>query len=202
MGLIAITCEYPLPDPRYQDEHFRTYDLGYGVAYYCITAEGRLVWRKYDPLLLGSSEKSKVPEQVTEDMDFHGSFRFGIFYGDNSIDYRARFVRGTVREITRITRNIDDQYDLDTCPGLADAAEGIERVRLFDHRRLLRDLEELEPKFTKHALYIWGNRTDLAYWLATPHPALDELTPYRALALGKHRDVLELLDRLFYGIPG
>jgi putative toxin-antitoxin system antitoxin component (TIGR02293 family) len=53
------------------------------------------------------------------------------------------------------------------------------------------------------AEYAWGNRQDARAWLTQPHPELGGRTPLDSsmTELGARRSE-ELLDRLFYGIPG
>ena len=44
MGLYdTLGCEYPLPDPRYQDLEFQTRDLEWSLLRYTITRDGRLL---------------------------------------------------------------------------------------------------------------------------------------------------------------
>jgi putative toxin-antitoxin system antitoxin component (TIGR02293 family) len=53
------------------------------------------------------------------------------------------------------------------------------------------------------AEYVWDNRDDAREWLTRPHPELENRSPLEAALteLGARR-AEELLDRLFYGIPG
>lgn len=52
------------------------------------------------------------------------------------------------------------------------------------------------------AEYTWDDRTDAREWLNRPHPELGDRTPLQMASseLGA-RQVEELLERLFYGIP-
>jgi putative toxin-antitoxin system antitoxin component (TIGR02293 family) len=52
------------------------------------------------------------------------------------------------------------------------------------------------------AEYAWNDQTSAREWLTTPHPELGKRTPLESAMteLGA-RQVEELLDRLFYGIP-
>lgn len=52
------------------------------------------------------------------------------------------------------------------------------------------------------AEYIWNDRQEAREWLTTPHPELGKRTPMESAMteLGA-RQVEDLLDRLFYGIP-
>ena len=53
------------------------------------------------------------------------------------------------------------------------------------------------------AEYAWNDRQDARAWLTQPHPELGNNTPLdSALTELGARRVEELLDRLFYGIPG
>ncbi|MGA3079963.1 MAG: antitoxin Xre/MbcA/ParS toxin-binding domain-containing protein [Terracidiphilus sp.] len=53
------------------------------------------------------------------------------------------------------------------------------------------------------AEYVWDNRDDAREWLTRPHPELEGRPPIEAALteLGARR-AEEILDRLFYGIPG
>ncbi len=50
--------------------------------------------------------------------------------------------------------------------------------------------------------YTWDDRADAREWLTKPHPELGKRTPLESAAteLGT-RQVEDLLDRIFYGIP-
>jgi putative toxin-antitoxin system antitoxin component (TIGR02293 family) len=53
------------------------------------------------------------------------------------------------------------------------------------------------------AEYVWGDRVDARDWLTKPHPELRKRVPLElAMTELGARQVENLLDRLFYGIPG
>lgn len=53
------------------------------------------------------------------------------------------------------------------------------------------------------AEYVWNDREDAREWLTRPHPELGKRTPLQsALTELGARQVEDLTERLFYGIPG
>jgi hypothetical protein len=195
MSFVAtVSCDYPLPDPEYQKTVFGTADLWPAVGHYHITPNGRLVWQQLDRLFYGfEATLDEVKILDSEELDFHGDFRFHTLMREARIDYRACFRQGTLRQIVR-----EDEPE-PRAPNakelLAWEAETLEQERLLKQRWHLRKLMELEPEIAEKIRNSEFNRTTIAYWFATPHVALDWLTPYRAITLEKRQSVLKLLDK-------
>lgn len=180
-----LRCDHPLPDPEFQNAEFHAVGHALEFEEYRITREGRLRWYP-----------ANGPEG--EDMEFHGELLFEACTDAGTVGFLAHFVRGTVRKITRIAEDAPAPTPT-PLEALAEAVDADARQRLFNHRRFLRRLVELDPEVVSRTLELWESRSAAADWLVTPHPELGDVTPYRMLARGRRKAVLELLGRLFYG---
>ncbi len=94
-------------------------------------------------------------------------------------------------------------------PAAGDARRVMFRIvpeATFKRRTRLSPLEsertERLARVIAAAEYAWNDRADAREWLTTPHPELGRRTPLESgmTELGA-RQVEEILDRLFHGIP-
>ncbi len=193
----TIHCDYPLPDPEYQDEEFQTKDLDRTLDRYRITADGRL-WRL--PRKIAPFAKDTPPPDAadkSEDMNYHGELCFYTDTDKGWLEYHARFTYGTVDWIRRAGE--PEPVSTDSLERLARNAGALEQERAARIEALLVRLEILDPEVAKRALEVFANRTHAARWLATTHRSLGDETSYRALAQGQRREVLEALTRIDHG---
>ena len=65
----------------------------------------------------------------------------------------------------------------------------------------LQRLERFDPEVARRAIEVWDDRADAALWLATAHPGLGDVTPYRALVQDERPAVLDLLWGFEHGLP-
>lgn len=199
----SIRCEYPLPDSALQDEEFQTKDLGEGLRRYTITRDGRLLRHLPNPDRVASVDRPAEfnGSSGTEPIPHHGDLRIYTTATKGELaEYRVRFTHGLVEWIRPEPGTIapDDTASLAT---LAEIPEALERDREAAEAAILMRLERLDPEVAAQAIYVFDDRADAAHWLTRPHPELDDVTPLRALAEGRRREVLDLLGRIFHGIP-
>ena len=118
----TIQCDYPLPDPEFQQEEFQTKDLDCLLNRYRISADGRL-WRLPRGIAFLGDDPSPDPAK-REDTNYHGEFSFYANTPKKWVEYRVCFTRGTLEWICRKD---------EVAPGFVDSL-----------KRLARDAEELE----------------------------------------------------------
>ncbi len=193
----TIQCDYPLPDPEFQHEHFQTRDINCTLSHYLITTEGRL-WRlrRADAF----SDEAPLPDSTgkTKGINYHGELNFYADVGEKRIEYRARFTHGVVEWIRRVG---EDETVVDSPERLATDVEDLQMRYWMRLEEFLRRLEDVDPELANRVIEVWGDRDEAAVWLATVQPAL-KTTSYRALASGKRQAVLDILGRLQHGLPG
>ena len=96
-----VQCDYPLPEPEFQDTEFGTWDLGPRRGRYLITTDGRL--RLLRPRVEQSGQHGHPPdaEDKSEDTNFHGDISLYASTTEGRLEYRVRFTHGTVEWIRR-----------------------------------------------------------------------------------------------------
>jgi hypothetical protein len=97
----TLECDYPLPDPMYQDLEFQTGDLEWFPERYTITKDGRLL-KQARGRLLGDGGRiileSDVPLPVHGVLQIHAA---DPLTDHGLIEYRVRFLHGRVERILR-----------------------------------------------------------------------------------------------------
>lgn len=196
----TIHCDYPFPDPEFQHEEFQTKDLDCTLDRYRITAGGRL-WRLFRRIDLFAKD-TPPPEaaEPAEDMNYHGELCFYTSTDKGWLEYDARFTHGTLDWIRRAGEA--EPVSADSLARLARDAGALEKEREGRIEALLQRLEQLDPEVAKRAIEVFADRTNAARWLATTHRGLGDETPYRVLAEGQRRAVLEELERIDHGLFG
>jgi hypothetical protein len=119
MGMFDyIRCEYPLPDPEYQDLDYQTKSLDRQLNSYTITEDGRLLWHyvQYEIIPEHQREPPLSPpvfrevEGSREDIEmlFHGTINFYMTYPEDMkddeyewVEYQACFTHGKVDWVKR-----------------------------------------------------------------------------------------------------
>jgi hypothetical protein len=96
----TVECEYPLPDPRYQDLEFQTKGLEDFFQRYTITRDGRLL--KHPPR--AAVEPGQIALERDVELPVHGELL--IYAAEPATDhglveYRVRFRHGRVERIQR-----------------------------------------------------------------------------------------------------
>lgn len=198
MGLFdTLYCDYPLPDPEFQNEEFQTKDLECLLDRYRISADGRLclLQRKISPFEEGIRPKDTEKDK---DINYHGEICFYSVSDHGSLEYCARFTHGALEWIRRAGE--PEPVSTDSLLRLARDAEVLEKDRQERLEELLQRLEQLHPEVAKRTVEVFDDRADAALWLVTIHPALGELSPYEELARGRHEAVLDALGRLQHGL--
>lgn len=199
MGLFDnLHCDYPLPDPEFQNEDFQTKDLEQTLSRYRITRDGRLWYlrREVDPLAPHVFLPTATDE--SEDMNYHGDLCFYTGMGEEEAVYVARFTYGTVDWIRRAGE--PEPEPADSLERLARNAAALEQGRTTRIEALLARLETLDPEVAKRAIGVFADRLRAARWLATSQRSLGDATPYQVLAQGGQHAVLEELERIDHGI--
>lgn len=199
----SIRCEYPLPNPAFQDEEFQTKDLERSLGRYTITRDGRLLRhvRKSSDLFARPKRLDTTAGPAgMEEVPHHGDLHiYTSTVTGELVEYRVRFTEGRVAWIRPEASAIAPG----ATPSLAELVETQERLEqgwVATEDALLRQLERLDPEVAAQAIYVFSDRADAAHWLTRPHPELDYVTPLRAVAEGRRREVLDILMRLFHGI--
>jgi hypothetical protein len=97
----TLRCDYPLPDPEFQERTFHTLNFRCLLDHYCLGTDGRLrqIHRKfYNP-----QGKPAAYAAASEDTGYHGDLRFHAkTTAQGRVEYQARFTHGTVEWIRRI----------------------------------------------------------------------------------------------------
>jgi hypothetical protein len=191
----TLQCDYPLPDPEFQHEHFQTKDLGSTLSHYLITANGRL-WRlrRADPF--SADTPAPDPANKVKGMNYHGDFGFYTYARKEQIEYRVRFTHGVVEWIRRAK---DGEPVADSLAQLADDAKFMERERQARLEAFFQRLEVLDAEVAQQALETFGDHAKAAYWLGKAMRQFGDLSSYEMLAQGKQREVLEALTRIDNG---
>ena len=101
MGLYdTVECDYPLPDPEYQELEFQTRDFEWILQRYAITKDGRLLRRA--PRQVPGREVVALEKDV--ELPVHGDL---LMYAADPVtdhglvEYRVRFLHGRVERIQR-----------------------------------------------------------------------------------------------------
>lgn len=191
----TLQCDYPLPDPEFQKEHFQTKDLHCTLSRYRITAKGRLWWMGWaDPFaadILSPKPAGKA------DRNYHGDLTFYANTTEEWVEYRVRFTHGTVEWIRRVREGEPDVAD--SLTQLAKDAETLEQEHETRLKAFFQRLEKLDPEAARHALAVFGDCELAASWLGTALSQFGKCSPYEMLAQGKQREVLEALTRIDSG---
>jgi hypothetical protein len=192
----TLQCDYPLPDPEFQKEHFQTKDLGSTLSRYRITADGRL-WRLRQGVDLFAEDVPPLdPADQAEDSNYHGDFSFYTYAGKEQIEYRVRFTHGVVEWIRRAT---DEGPVVDSLAHLAEDAKFMERERQARLGAFFQRLENLDAEVAQQALETFGDRAKAAYWLGKARRQFGDQSPYEMLAQGQRREVLDTFFRIDHG---
>ena len=198
MGMFdTLRCDYPLPDPEFQERTFHTNDLGCLLDHYRIDTDGRLrqIRRK---LHVPRDDRAVRQAPESEDTHYHGDLRFYANTAKEQVEYQARFTHGVVEWIRRQKDQAPEFTD--TLEQLARDARYLEQEREAQLERLLQRLKRLDPEGAKRTVRVFDDRGDAALWLTTANRGLADLTPYQALAQGKRQDILDTLWRIEYGV--
>lgn len=198
MGMFdTLRCDYPLPDPEFQERTFHTHDLGCLLDHYHIDADGRLrqIRRK---LHVARDDRAARQPPEREDTHYHGDLRFHAKTAKGRLEYRARFTHGVMEWIRRVKD--EGPVLVDSLDRLARDAGDLEQERAARLEALLARLEVLDPEVAKRAIYVFDDRADAALWLVGVHPALGKRSPYAELARGRRQAVLDVLGRTLNGI--
>ena len=195
----TLHCDYPLPDPEFQNEDFQTKDLGETLGHYRITKDGRL-WRlprRVNPFAKDTPSSDAADEP--EDTNYHGDLYFYTGTDKEWIEYDARFTYGTVDWIHRPGE--PEPVPDDSLERLARNAAALEQGRTAVLLALLARLEVLDPEIAERVIMVIADRLHAARWLATSQHSLGDATPYQVLlAQGGRQAVLEELERIERGI--
>lgn len=101
MGLYdSVECDYPLPDPEYQELEFQTRDFEWVMQRYAITRDGRLLKRAPRP----EPGRELIALERDAELPVHGDLL--IYAADPAtdqglIEYRVRFLHGRVERVQR-----------------------------------------------------------------------------------------------------
>lgn len=191
----TLQCDYPLPDPEFQQEHFQTKDLHCTLSHYLITAEGRLWWlRRVDAF----SQDTPLTDSAgkVKGMNYHGDFDFYADTAKGRIEYRVRFTHGVVEWIRRAK---DGDPAADSLAQLAEDAKFMERERRARLEAFFQRLENLDAEVAQQALATFGDHAKAAYWLGKARRQFGDQSSYEMLANGKQQEVLEALTQIDHG---
>ncbi len=191
----TLQCDYPLPDPEFQQEHFQTKDLRCTLSHYLITATGRL-WRLRRAEPFSADTPVPDPANKVKGMNYHGDFSFYTYAGKEQIEYRVRFTHGVVEWIRRAK---DGDPAADSLVQLAEDAKFMERERQARLEAFFHRLENLDAEVAQQALETFGDRAKATYWLGKALRQFGDLSSYEMLAQGKRLEVLEALARIDNG---
>lgn len=113
----TLRCDYPLPDPEFQERTFHTLNFRCLLDHYCLGTDGRL--RQIHRKLYNPQGKPAAHPPASEDTGYHGDLRFhSQVPARRKIAYVARFSHGTVEWIRRV-----EQEE----PAFADSLEHLAR---------------------------------------------------------------------------
>jgi hypothetical protein len=145
----TLRCDYPLPDPEFQERTFHTLNFRCLVDHYCLGTDGRLrqIHRKlYNPL----TNKAARPAE-SEDTRYHGDLRFHAKTATQGrIEYQARFTHGIVEWVRRVEE--EKPAVADSLERLAREARYLGQERDVQLEYLLQRLEQLDPEVAKLTL--------------------------------------------------
>lgn len=103
MGMFdSVRCEYPLPDPSFQEMEFQTKDLDNVLARYTITRDGRLIRHRYhaDPNDGMNKPKAGAYSSPDEEIAYHGDIHIHATGADGKlVTFYVRFTHGRVEWI-------------------------------------------------------------------------------------------------------
>jgi hypothetical protein len=96
----SVECDYPLPDPEYQELEFQTRDFEWVMQRYAITRDGRLLKRAPRP----EPGRELIALERDAELPVHGDLL--IYAADPAtdqglIEYRVRFLHGRVERVQR-----------------------------------------------------------------------------------------------------
>jgi len=121
----TIRCEYPLPDPAFQDHLFQTKAFDGLMDRYTISRDGRLILHAVAHEFIPPEERPNYgtpewnspwgrwegacrPVPVGDvEIPYHGDLEFFAFISSTHgarqlVEYRATFIRGRLQEIVRV----------------------------------------------------------------------------------------------------
>lgn len=196
----TVRCDYPLPDPEFQDDEFQTWDLGALFHRYLIAADGRLWRRRRGVDLFGKHKQDADDTETMADTHYHGDIRLCASPAKGWLEYRVRFTHGVVEWIRRTGE--PEPGPADSLERLARNAVALEQERTARIEALLVRLEALDPEVAESVVETFGDRYLAARWLVGVHPIVSKRTPYEDLARGRREVVLNALGRILYGVYG
>jgi len=180
----TLRCDYPLPDPEFQERTFHTLNFRCLLDHYCLGTDGRL--RQIQRKLYNPQGKPAACAAASEDTGYHGDLRFHAKTATQErIEYRARFTHGTVERIRRVEQ--EDPAFADSLERLAREARYLEQEREVQLERLLQRLERLDREVVKRVVAAFDDRQDAALWLIAVQLGTSKLSPYETLARGKRQ---------------
>lgn len=187
----TLRCDYPLPDPEFQQAEFQTKDLGCALEHYHIDRIGRLWVTHVKPRFVRDDEPAG-PAPEPEDTRYHGDIRFYASTTPEWVEYQARFTHGVVEWIRRFSEaeTASDQALAQKAPADFEQAyqQGLEAI--------LQELAVFDSEVVWRAFVALGDLAKAARWLGTPRRGFDYETAYELLAQGCRGPVLEALDRI------
>ncbi|MEW6330667.1 MAG: hypothetical protein AB1560_04315 [Pseudomonadota bacterium] len=189
----TLRCDYPLPDPEFQERTFHTLNFRCLLDHYCLGTDGRL--RQIHRKLNNPQGRPAARAPASEDTGYHGDLRFHAKTATQArIEYRARFTHGTVEWIRRVEQEASPFAD--SLEHLARDARYLGQEREVQLEYLLQRLERLDPEVAKRVVAAFDDRQDAALWLIAVQLDNNRLSPYEALAQGNRKTVLRMLEQI------
>lgn len=203
MGMFdSIQCQYPLPDPAFQNAEFQTQDLDNVLGRYTITREGRLVRHRY-PIDLqdgGNEPSAGAGLSSGEEIAYHGDIHLHATGADDEVvTFCVRLTHGRVEWIRPGSGTASQALAPFSIADLAAFLDHLDAERARNEAMLLGQLETLDPEIAAEVVRVFDDRDKAATWLASPIWALGGNSPLRALAAGNRQEVLEVLGRIEHG---
>lgn len=105
----TVTCDYPIPDPAYQNERFQTKSLDCVLNEFKISADGKLLKRRVDRQGCGNRWLEIPGTERWEIVPFDSDIYFYAYLADTNtfVIYRARFESGLLLSIKRARSDLD-----------------------------------------------------------------------------------------------
>lgn len=189
----TLRCDYPLPDPEFQERTFHTLNFRCLLDHYCLGTDGRL--RQIQRKLYNPQGKQATRAAASEDTGYHGDLRFHAKTATQErIEYRARFTHGTVEWIRRVEQ--EEPTFADSLEHLTRDARYLEQEREVQLEHLLQRLEQLDREVAKRTVEAFDDRQDAALWLVAVRLGSGKLSPYEALAREKRQLVLKMIEEI------